>query len=101
MRCCACWDRADALAPSVPREFRDAHWATWQETADNPHAMRAGRELLAAGDEGPDLYLWVRWAAAGVPGSGFSAERAVSPSARVVDIGLPDGRRLKARGRRG
>ena len=57
LRRCACWDRAHAFAPSVPREFRDAHWATWHETADNRHAMRAGRELLAPGDDGPDLYL--------------------------------------------
>ena len=57
LRRCGCWERAHGFAPSVPREFRDARWATWQETDDNRHAMRAARDLLAAGDEEPDLYL--------------------------------------------
>ncbi len=57
LRRCACWERAHGFAPSVPWEFRDARWATWQETADNRHALRAARELLAAGEEEPDLYL--------------------------------------------
>ncbi len=57
LRRCACWERGHGFAPTVPREFRDARWATWQETADNLHAMRAARDLPAAGDAEADLYL--------------------------------------------
>ena len=57
LRRCTCWERAHGFAPSVPREFRDARWATWEETVDNRHAMRVARDLLAAGDGEPDLYL--------------------------------------------
>ena len=57
LRRCACWERAHGFAPSVPREFRDARWATWQETADNRHALGVARHLPAAGDAESDLYL--------------------------------------------
>ncbi len=55
---CACWTMAHAAAPaSVPREFRDATWATWRAAARTGHSLEAARAFLAAGDDGRDLYL--------------------------------------------
>ncbi len=57
LRRCACWTAAHASAPSVPREFRDARWATWRRTAENGHALAAARAFLRGGEDGRDLLL--------------------------------------------
>ena len=57
LRRCVCWTAAHAASPSVPREFRDARWATWRRTAANQVALEAARQFLAAGDGGRDLFL--------------------------------------------
>ena len=57
LRRCGCWTAAHAAPPSVPREFRDARWSTWRQTADNRHALGEARGLATAADGGPDLFL--------------------------------------------
>ena len=57
LRRCDCWKTAHAVPPSVPREFRDARWASWRETADNRHALEAAREFLSDREGERDLYL--------------------------------------------
>ncbi|MCY4662890.1 MAG: ATP-binding protein [Acidobacteria bacterium] len=57
LRRCGCWTAAHAAPPSVPRELRGARWSTWERTADNRRALAAAREFLAAGADGPDLFL--------------------------------------------
>ena len=57
LRRCGCWTTAHAAPPSVPREFRDARWATWWETPGNRVALEAAREFAAAGGGGRDLFL--------------------------------------------
>ena len=56
LRRCVCWTAAHAASPSVPREFRDARWATWRRTAANQVALEAARQFLA-GNGGRDLFL--------------------------------------------
>ena len=57
LRRCGCWAAAHAAPPTVPREFREARWATWRRTAANRVALEAARAFLRAGDGGPDLFL--------------------------------------------
>ena len=57
LRRCGCWTAAHVAPPSVPREFRDARWATWRQTADNRHALEAARGFLGDRDGERDLYL--------------------------------------------
>ena len=57
LRRCSCWTAAHAAPPSVPREFRDARWATWRQTADNRHALDAARRFVGEKNAGWDLYL--------------------------------------------
>ncbi len=57
LRRCGCWTAAHASAPSVPREFRDARWSTWQRTAANRHALDAAQAFLRGGEDGRDLLL--------------------------------------------
>ncbi|MYN65077.1 MAG: hypothetical protein F4X11_08620 [Acidobacteria bacterium] len=57
VRRCGCWTAAHAAAPSVPREFREARWATWRRTAENRHALEAAQAFLHAGEDGRDLLL--------------------------------------------
>ena len=57
LRRCGCWTAAHAAPSSVPREFRDARWATWRTTADNRHALEAARAFVGAKDSGRDLFL--------------------------------------------
>ena len=57
LRRCGCWTAANAAPPSVPREFRDARWATWRQTADNRHALDAARGFVGEKNAGRDLYL--------------------------------------------
>ena len=57
VRRCGCWTAAHAAAPSVPREFREARWATWRRTAENRHALEAAQAFLCAGEDGCDLLL--------------------------------------------
>ena len=57
LRRCECWTAAHASAPSVPREFREARWATWRRTAENRHALAAAQAFLRVGEDGRDLLL--------------------------------------------
>ena len=57
LRRCGCWTAAHASAPSVPREFREAGWATWRRTAENRHALAAAQAFLRGGEDGRDLLL--------------------------------------------
>ncbi len=57
LRRCGCWTAAHASAPSVPREFREARWATWQATAYNRHALAAAQAFLRGGEDSRDLLL--------------------------------------------
>ena len=57
LRRCACWKMAHAAPPSVPREFQDACWASWRQTADNRHALEAARGFLGDREGERDLYL--------------------------------------------
>ena len=57
LRRCGCWTAAHASAPSVPREFREAWWATWRRTAENRHALAAAQAFLRGGEDGRDLLL--------------------------------------------
>ena len=57
LRRCGCWTAAHASAPSVPREFREARWATWRRTAENRHALAAAQAFLRGGEDGRDLLL--------------------------------------------
>ena len=54
---CGCWRAAHAAPPSVPREFQEARWSTWNTTGDNRHALGEARAFVRAGTEGSDLFL--------------------------------------------
>ena len=54
---CDCWKTAHPVPPSVPREFRDARWASWRQTPDNRHALEAARGFLVDREGERDLYL--------------------------------------------
>ena len=53
LRRCGCW----TVVPSVPREFLEARWSTWRETAANRHAVEAAHAFLRNGEDGRDLLL--------------------------------------------
>ncbi len=57
LRRCGCWTAAYAAPPSVPREFRDARWATWRQTVENRHALNAARGRVGEEHAERDLFL--------------------------------------------
>ena len=57
LRRCGCWTAAPVSAPSVPREFREARWSSWRQTAENRHAPAAAQVFLRGGGDSSDLLL--------------------------------------------
>ena len=49
------WTAAHVAVPAVPREFREARWSTWRQTAENRHAPAAAQVFLPGGEDSSDL----------------------------------------------
>ena len=57
LRRCGCWMAANGAPPSVPHEFREARWSTWQTTPASRPARAAAQRFLDERDGATDLYL--------------------------------------------